>query len=263
MKNRNIIFIIILICVCIVINILYLFDRGTIDSNIFNKTWYRYDFRTGYYEKIIFDEKEISYYKPMSVGQTSSYDKCSSYNYNIDENTYIIDCGKKISVLEVKENKITLNIDDNIYCFFNNIDDSLNYEFTSFFNMSMTEYKEDKINSTEVFEIDFMKFRTLYKTNEYSKIVFVDKKCETVDCITALDLYEKWVSLDSNIYFIDVNKLVKEDIRILNLISKDLTNIILNDTSMKPYVIVIKNRKILDQYEIDCKGFDCTSYYGV
>ena len=73
--------------------------------------------------------------------------------------------------------------------------------------MSMTEYKEDKINSTEVFEIDFMKFRTLYKTNEYSKIVFVDKKCETVDCITALDLYEKWVSLDSNIYFLKLSDL--------------------------------------------------------
>lgn len=263
MKNRYIVCIIFFLIFCIVINILYIFDRGSINENILDKTWYKYDFRTGYYEKIIFNDKGIIYYKPMSVGQTSSYDKCSSYNYNVDNNKYVLDCDKKIGILDVSDNKITVSIDDNIYCFFNNIEDSLNYEFNTFYNMSISEYKDEKSQSTEIFEIDFMTFRTLYKTNENSKVVFIDRKCESIDCILALDLYEKWISLDSNIYFIDVNKLTSEDIRILNLISKELTNVVLNNTSMNPYVIITNNRKIYDQYEINCKGFDCTSYYGV
>ena len=61
MKNRDIINIIGFMIILLVIVVMYFFryKSNTIDEDIMNKTWYRYDYTTGYYEKIVFNTTKL------------------------------------------------------------------------------------------------------------------------------------------------------------------------------------------------------------
>lgn len=263
MNNKNIVILVGILIMGIVLSILYIFKYEEIDENILNKKWYRYDFRTGYYEILEVSKDDISYKKSLSLGETTTYDLCKNYNYNKKDAIIKLDCGIEFDILELTKNKLTLDINDSINVFYDNIEDSLNYEFNSYYNMSVSEYKESKSQVIDYMEVDIYKFIELYKTKDFSKIIFIDRSCDSIDCILALDIYEKWISLDSNNYFVDVSKFTDINLNYMKKLNSNIYEGIIKNTSIYPYIIIVNNKKIVDEYVINCNGFDCTSYYGL
>ena len=82
MKNNKIIIYVGLIIVLISISLLYIFNDRSLNDNIFNKNWYKYNYKTGYYDVININKDTFSYVIPTNTNESNPYDKCSRYNYD-------------------------------------------------------------------------------------------------------------------------------------------------------------------------------------
>ena len=262
MKNKKIYYIlvgVIFIIVVMIINILK-YNYLSIDKKIQNKTWYRYNYTNGLYETLFLKDDNIEYFKPTSTNNTNSLDNCTKYTYNKKNNTLRLNCNKQIKIVDYSDSYLSLDFDGKNEKFFTSIDDSLNYEFEVYYQKSMTDYKKEKQQVTEINKINEKKLFEVIKSKKYSKIIFIGNKCTSVDCSLILDIMEKWISTNENVYYFDVNDINDNVINNLNKIIN--LNITYNyfDSSY-PRVIVFKNNKVVDQYEVKCTGFNCNRYY--
>ena len=82
MKNKGLIILIFSVMIISLASIIFVFGLKTMDYNLFNKKWYHYDYKNGYFDMINFDENGFKYYKPNDENITSEYSFCSSYTYN-------------------------------------------------------------------------------------------------------------------------------------------------------------------------------------
>ena len=98
------------------------------------------------------------------------------------------------------------------------------------------------------------KINEIYNSDEYSKIIFMGDSCSTVECALSLDIIEKWINFDSNVYYIDSSSLNSKDYNNLSKLGNDFNDVY-------PIVYVVKNKKIVDKYKIKCNGFNCNMYY--
>ena len=260
MKNKIYDYIIIVVISLIILAIInfFVFGFNSIDSNITNKKWYHYNFTTGYYDLLEFNKDKITL---KSFNTVKNYEKCSVYNYDKKNSALNLNCNEKIEIYKTEKNSLELKIDDYDKIFFDNNEDSINYEFKNYFGKTVIDYKEEKGQVTEYSKINSDKLISLMKEKGYSKIVFMGDKCTTIDCILALDVMEKWVIKSSNVYFFDSNEMSDT---IINAISKTMPNFnkdINYYNGIYPKVLIVKNNKIVDSYDIKCSGFNCNSLY--
>lgn len=260
MKNKIYDYSIIVVISLIILAIInfFVFGFNSLNGDIVNKKWYHYDFSTGYYDLLEISKDKIEY---KNFSSKKTYDNCTIYNYDKKKNTLNLDCGEKIEIYKVGKNNIELKIEDYDKVFFDNDEDSLNYEFKNYFGKNIVDYKDEKSQITEYSKINSDKLISLIKENGYSKIVFMGDKCTSIDCILALDIMEKWVIKNSNVYFYDSTQM---DNSLMTTISKTLKGFNNNPefyNGVYPKVLIVKNNKIIDSYDIKCSGFNCNSLY--
>lgn len=254
MKNNRIIIYVGLIIVLISISILYVFNNGKISDDILNKTWYKYNYKTGYYDIININSNTFSYIIPSNNNETNSYYKCTKYNYDSKNKKIKLNCNKSIIIKEINDNYIVLNIDNSDNYFYLSNTDSLNHEFNNVFNKSINEYKKSKDSVLGLIKVSTKKINEIYNDNEYSKIIFMGNNCTSVECTLGLDVIERWINFDNNVYYIDSSNFNNNDYKLLSKIGDDFNDVY-------PSVYVIKNKKVIDKYRIKCSGFDCSMYY--
>ena len=260
MKNKIYDYLIIVVISLIILAIInfFVFGFNSIDSNITNKKWYHYDFVTGYYDLLEIKNDTVEL---KSYNTTKNYEKCTVYNYDKKNNILHLDCREKIEIYKTEKNSLELKIDDYDKVFFDNYEDSINYEFKNYFGKSVIDYKDEKSQVTEYSKINGEKLINVMKEKGYSKIVFMGNNCSSIDCILALDVMEKWIIKSSNVYYFDSNELSDT---IINAISKTITNFNKDKNyynGIYPKVLIVKNNKIIDSYDIKCSGFNCNSLY--
>ena len=261
MKNKEYKITIILIVFIIVLVIINFFRFGFINLNrrLFDNEWYHYNFATGYYEKIKFSDNKIEFMVPNDINKETGLESCTEYTYNKKTREIHLNCGKTIKVEDVNWKSIEMIIDDRDLVFFDNEGDSLNYEFKSYFTKSVVDFKEEKSQVLEYSKINEEKLLEVIKDKEYSKILFMGDKCSSINCVLVLDIMEKWVSTTQNIYFYDPSELNQNVIDYINNNNSVKVNIDdFNDTY--PRVLVVKNNKIIENYNIKCTGFNCNTY---
>jgi len=264
MKNRDIVNIVGFMIMLIIIVLMYFFryDSNTIDDSILNKKWYRYDYNTGYYEIISLNKNSFTYYRPINSNSMNAYDLCNKYTYDKKKNSINLDCGKSIKIISVEDDSLLLSIDNKDETFYLNVDDSLNYEFESYFGKSIVEFKKDKSQAKDFIKINEEKLKEIISLDEYSKIVFIGDNCTSVDCVLALEVMEKWISKTENVYYFDNNDFNDE---LMNYLIDINNNIEKSDNffnGIYPRVIISNNNKIIDYYEVKCSGFNCSKYNG-
>ena len=66
MKNNKIIVIVGVFIVLVSISLLYIFNDRSLDEKIFNKNWYKYNYKTGYYDVINISGDNFSYIIPTN-----------------------------------------------------------------------------------------------------------------------------------------------------------------------------------------------------
>lgn len=254
MKNNKIIIYVGLIIVLISISLLYIFNDRSLNDNIFNKNWYKYNYKTGYYDVININKDTFSYVIPTNTNESNPYDKCSRYNYDSKNKELKLNCNKKLIIKEIKDDYIVFNVDKQDNYFYSSTLDSLNHEFYNIFNMSVSEYKKSKESVLDLIKVKSNKINEIYNSDEYSKVIFIGDLCTSIECTLGLDVIEKWINFDSNVYYIDSSSLNQNDYKNLKVLGKEFNDVY-------PSVYVIKNKKIVDKYKIKCNGFDCSMYY--
>lgn len=261
MNNKNIIYIIGVFIIGIILTLLYIFKYDKISDNILDKNWYRYNYINGYYDVFNINEYKMSYYRPSSENFTNQYDRCSNYRYNKKNKTIILDCNKEIVIKSSDNNKLTLLIDNEENVFFNNIDDSLNYEFNKFYGKSMSEYKKSESQVVDSIKLPISSLMNIIKEKEDAKIIFMGNKCSSVDCLTSYDVIEKWLSVSTNTYFINSDELSNNVTLLLNKINKNFSKDLDFYNDAYPRVMITNGGNIIDSYLIKCHGFNCSSFY--
>lgn len=263
MKNNNIVNAMILIIVAIFFVIFQYvrFSSNTIDEKLYNRIWYKYNYNNGYYDSLIIEKNNIIYNKLSVNSSKDDYSNCSSYYFNKKNNSLALDCNKNIKIQNNNDNSLNIIIDNKINKFFDSLDETINYEFKSFFGKSIVEYKNDKLQAKEFIRINESKLKEIINSNDYSKIVFIGDKCTSVDCALALDVMEKWISTTEDVYYFDTNDLNDRLINYLSELNNKIENSINFYDNVYPIVIISKNGKVIDFYEIKCSGFNCSNYY--
>lgn len=260
MKNRNIIFTIGAMLIVIVMALLYMFKHDSIDESILNKNWYKYNYYTGYYEVLNISEKNITYTFPESTKYKNEFDGCSTYNYNKKNKTLVLDCSKNIKILEFNDESISLIVDGENEVFFKDINASLNYEFERVFNMSISQYNEEKSQVTEFIKISPNKISEIYNESNESLIVFMGDNCSNIECTIFKSTLEQWISVKEEVYFIDSNSITDLIAKKLNKINTDFSSNKDDYNDSYPTIYKVGNKKIYETYKIKCTGFNCTNY---
>lgn len=262
MKNKSMLYICFVMLIAIIVSIVNIlkYRTFTIDKSISNKVWYRYNYTNGLYETLEFKGNNINYFKPTSTNNTNSLDNCTKYTYDKKNKTIKLNCKKDIKIINNDNNSLSLEFDGKSEKYFLSIEDSLNYEFETYFEKSIIDYKKERIQVTDFSKINQNKLIEVLKDEENSKIIFIGNKCTSVDCVLALDIMEKWVSTNENIYYFDVNDLNSNIINYINNISS-IKHDYNSFDNIYPKILVSRNNRILDEYDIKCTGFNCTKYY--
>lgn len=259
MKNKGIVYIVVTIILIIIVCFFCLFrySFNTLDSKLVNKKWYHYDNLTGYYNTFYIDGTKFEYSSPENG---SIFSECNKYVFNKIKNELNLNCGKTINIEDVNNNKLTLSIESKKVVFFDSIDDTLNYEFESFYSKSISEYKKEMSRVIDLIKIDSKRLIEILKSGEKSKFIFIGNNCSSVDCTLALDIIEKWISLSENIYYIDINEFTDSELININKVNENFSvdKNFYND--VYPKVITFENDQIIDDYLIKCNGFDCSLY---
>ena len=259
MKNKGLIILIISVMIISLASIIFVFSLKTMDYNLFNKKWYHYDYKNGYFDMIYFDENGFEYYKPNDENITNEYSFCYNYKYNKFNKKIKLDCGKQIDLIKIDSDILKINIDGKEMFFYTNIKDSIKYEFKKYYSINIDEYKNKqaldiiKVESDEIFNI--------INEDDYSKIIFVGNNCNTISCILVNDVIEKWISFSKNIYYIDSDSLNDEILFKLNKITNKFSININDYNDIYPIVYVVNKNNVIDSYRIECNGFDCSNNY--
>ena len=135
-----------------------------------------------------------------------------------------------------------------------------NDEFEVYYQKSIVDYRKEKSQVLDFSKINETKLYEILKEKKYSKIVLMGNKCSSIECTLALDIIEKWISTNEDIYFFDANQINDNILKYINNINESNYDYNYFNGSY-PIVLVSKNNKIVDQYEIKCTGFNCTKYY--
>lgn len=253
MKNKNIIIVIgtlILLIIVILFNYYKYYDNN-IENQIMNKKWYKYNCNTGYYD-IFYVENDTINYK----NEKDNFKNCNKYYYDMKNNIIELDCGKKISIETINSNKLVLSFDNINHVFYDNIEDSLNYEFIKNYKKSISEYKKEMNRIKEISKINYDRLLEKITLDENSKVFIIPNKCTRIECTLVLDTMEQLISKGDNISYLEISNIDNNKILFLN----KKYNLNIDNNNIYPKVLIIKNKNIIDSYDFICEGFNCKKY---
>lgn len=260
MKNRYFSYIIVTVISLIIFAIInfFVFGFNSLDKKIINKKWYHYDYTTGYYDILQINKDSISY---NSSTQENEYNNCHLYTFDKKKDIINLDCKKQIKIYKSTKNTLEIKVEEYDKVFFDNIDDSINYEFKNYYGKSIVDYKNEKSQVMEYSKINEERLLSILKEKNNTKIVFMGNNCTSVDCILALDIMEKWIIKSPNVYFFDSNDLNIELLSKMIKIIPDIPQNIDFYNGIYPRVLIVKSKEIINTYEVSCKGFNCSNLY--
>lgn len=259
MKNKNIIMIVGILLSFIVFSILFLLSYNKVNTDIYDINWYRYDQNTGYYDIFKINRNEFSYYS-SNEQILKKYNNCTSYNYDKRNSTLKLNCNKDIKIVKIYETMIILNINNKDYYYFKNIDDSINYEFKKYYNMSITEYNNKNKLVKELIKIDYSKIDSIYNSSSNSYLIISGNNCSNIECSIISDVLEKWVIKNENIYYFDSSNISSKENKTLYNYVKSFDEDMNNFNSSYPIILNMSSKKVADAFYFKCNGFNCNKY---
>ena len=262
MKNKKITYIIYFMIVIIIVTLFVLIKYYpiTVENKVKLKKWYNYETSTGYYNTIYFEDDKVTYNKPGNTNVRGKYDYCNKYTYDKRKRIFNLNCGEKIILDSVSDKKLVLILNNKKKVFYDTPEKSLNYEFENYFNKSISEYKLEMQQNIELITVNYERMLEIIAEKENSTFVFIGDNCSSIDCSLFLDVLEKWISTNERLYYIDISKLDNKQIDKLSKTIKDFNTEKSYYNDIYPRIVVYKNNNVIDQYQINCNGFNCSKY---
>ena len=262
MKNKKITYIIYFMIVIIIVTLFVLIKYYpiTVENKVKLKKWYNYETSTGYYNTIYFEDNKVTYNKPSNTNVRGKYDYCNKYTYDKRKRIFNLNCGEKIVLDSVSDKKLVLILNNKKKVFYDTPEKSLNYEFENYFNKSISEYKLEMQQNIELITVNYERMLEIIAEKENSTFVFIGDNCSSIDCSLFLDVLEKWISTNERLYYIDISKLDNKQIDKLSKTIKDFNTEKSYYNDIYPRIVIYKNNNVIDQYQINCNGFNCSKY---
>ncbi|MDD6272291.1 MAG: hypothetical protein PUA90_02080 [bacterium] len=260
MKNRKIILIIFSMIILLIVSLFYYqkYYSDTIDYDIINKNWYKYDPLTGYYEILRFKNDEFIY---KTSDKNNEYNNCSKYTYDKKNKIFDLDCGKKIKIQKIENNMLLLVLNKKEESFYDNINDTLNNEFENYYKKNLSEYKKELNRVKELISINFKSLLEILSSEDNGIIYIIGDNCSSIECTLVLEIMEKIMSKKNNIYYLDVNALSDDNLVYLNKITNNTFNIDRDYyNGIYPKVFITNKNQIIDKYDFICDGLNCSKY---
>ena len=198
MNNKIEKIICILIGVSLIIGIYFILNVP-MDSKIKNKTWYNYDIKTGNYNKLYIN-------KNIELNISNNNSKCNKYHYNSRNKKIILDCGIEINILKYTDNYLNVKIDKKEMDFYTDAQTSLNNEFQKYYELTISEYSEKNKQAKEIIKTDYNKLEEILNDKGHKNIIILmGNECVNIECTLILNVIEKMMTQNENIYYIDVS----------------------------------------------------------
>ena len=260
MKNRKIILIIFSMIILLIVSLFYYqkYYYDTIDYDIINKNWYKYDPLTGYYETLFFKNDEFIY---KTSDKKNEYNNCSKYTYDKKNKTFVLDCGKKIKIQKIENNMLLLLLNKKEVSFYDNINDTLNNEFENYYKKNLSEYKKELNRVKELITVNFKSLLEILSSEDNGVIYTIGDNCSSIECTLVLETMEKIMAKKNNIYYLNINELSDDNLVYLNKITNNTFNIDREYyNGIYPKILVINKNQIIDEYNFICDGLNCSKY---
>lgn len=247
MNNKIEKIICILIGVSLIIGIYFILNVP-MDNKIKNKTWYNYDIKTGNYNKLYIN-------KNIELNISNNNSKCNKYHYNSRNKKIILDCGIEINILKYTDNYLNVKIDKKEMDFYTDAQTSLNNEFQKYYELTISEYNEKNKQAKEIIKTDYNKLEEILNDKGHKNIIILmGNECVNIECTLILNVIEKMMTQNENIYYIDVSDENKNK-QILNKLDN------LDSFNMEyPLLYKVENGNITKEI-FKCEGFNCSKWY--
>jgi len=220
----------------------------TVNENILNKEFYKYNKESGEHEILKFEITKLNY-----NGSSLDLNNCDSYKYNKVTNI-INTCNKSIRIVSSSDEQLVLNINNKNHYFYTTIEKSYDDEFQKTFQMTEENYKKEGEELLTPYKIDYNKLIQIFNSNIKSYIYFTNDSNES----TLFNKSFLSITASPNKYVLNINELTKEQYDFLKANYTGLLNTLEEYTS--PYVIEIQNREVSNLLKIEIKGFNVNVY---
>lgn len=222
-------------------------------DEIIGVTYYRYNTNTNNYDEFMINKNEISY-----TGTDYDLESCKSYTYNPDTSIIKLDCGKAFRIGGETKDGIIIDMEEKRSLFYSKKESSYNYEFQHTFGTTESMYKSSGENALRELEIDKDELEELISEKTISFIYIKNNSCKT-SC-TIFNHTFKNFSEDTNIHYLNLDKLTQDDIDDLNEKYDSFPSDLKELTIDYPQVLVVKDNELLDTIKIEINGFFASKY---
>lgn len=257
---KRIIIYVVLILVCLALGIFGFLNRGlsilTSDipnSDILNKTFYRYSGITGEYEELSLTENTLSY-----NGNDLDIKECKTYTYNKDTQIFKLNCKKEFSLVVYIDETLVIKYNNNNYYFNINKEKSFNDEFKRTFTVPVETYKIEGESRLLHKKIDITKLNELLESDTNSYIYIKSGVCD-LNCTLFNKAFLK-MGDPNKLYVLNIDEITPNEYQ--DLIDNYEGFLLSQDEYLtdKPSVIVVGNRRVSSQIEIEIEGFNINKY---
>lgn len=257
MKKDKIITYMFMMGIIIFCSIIYINGVSPLDEAIYNKKWYSFNVEDGSYRMI-----EISNDNILLNG-FSGFDICKEYSYNKKDMIFNLDCDKKIEYNRYKDGELVLEINNKEIHFFDTIEQSYNYEFNKYFNMSEGEFIDSYSQVEELILIDYKSLIDFIDEGKRFTLILNGDMCINYECYLFDKLLEKLIVKSSDIYSFNPSNITDDEIKKLNSYSSDLLLDYNFYNSNYPRVVIFSDKNVVETFLIKCDGFDCSKYESI
>ena len=257
MKKDKIITYMFMMGIIIFCSIIYINGVSPLDEAIYNKKWYSFNVGDGSYLMA-----EISNDSILLNG-FSGFDNCKEYSYNKKDMIFNLDCDKKIEYNRYKDGELVLEINNKEIHFFDTIEQSYNYEFNKYFNMSEGEFIDSYSQVKELILIDYKSLIDFIDEGKSFTLILNGDMCINYECYLFDKLLEKLIVKSSDIYSFNPSNITDDEIKKLNSYSSDLLLDYNFYNSNYPRVVIFSDKNVVETFLIKCDGFDCSKYESI
>jgi len=243
MKKDKILSIILIFSLISLLIFLYLKNVTPINQ-IAYKEWYRYNNKSGSYETFFINNDTII------LKGNDLYSNCSKYSYNEKTKIIKLNCDQEIKILNFNNNQLNVNINNEELSFFNSIEQSYNYEFNKYFNMSELEFIE---KNSHIKQLRKISYEDLINNDSNYIVLLYSNNCINTECIIFDLIFEKWIVKSENVYSFNLNNIKSNQLSYFFKIDNNILN------SNYPILLINNNNQIKVEY-IKCNGFYCDKY---
>ncbi len=254
--KQNIIMIIVLVILFLFGLVIYDFS-DELDKSISDLDWYKVE---GSRVSVLnFENQKFSYFNKEDGKQLEPFSSCKSFRYNRSINVIKLNChisANKLYIVSASDNKLVMTINGEENVFYPSEKEAIKADFIKKNNLNEEDYTDlMEISFTDYNLINKDRLIEIYNSKEIELVTFVTKEETIQNALNIRALHNFIINSNTDVYLVDIDTLLEEDIKDLNKIKIDIKEIKENlKKSISIYNIGSKTKELITGIEVSTYG---------